>query len=57
MQKKINRRGFLKVSAQGAAVASLAGVNAGLAAGSGTVHAQTLPGSDQGKWVNSIIRD
>jgi len=56
MERKFNRRKFLKVSAQGAAIASLASVNTGLSMPS-LLHAQTSPEGDQGKWINSFIRD
>lgn len=56
MNRKINRRKFLKYSARGVAVAGLVNVKADLGT-PGLLHAQTLSGGAQVKWVNSLIRD
>lgn len=56
MKKILNRRKFLKISAQGAAVAGLASFNTGLSVPD-SVHAQTSPKGHQGEWINSIVRD
>jgi hypothetical protein len=56
MERKLNRRRFLKVSAQGAAVASLTSVNTVLSM-PGSVNAQTSPKDHKDEWINSLIRD
>jgi len=56
MKGKLNRRDFLKVSAQGAAVAGLASVSTGLSM-PGSAHARTSPKGDQDEWIRSFIRD
>lgn len=56
MAKKINRRKFLKTSAQGVAVAGLSNVYSDLNSSS-LLNARTLQEGDKSEWVNYLIRD
>jgi epoxyqueuosine reductase len=56
MKQKYDRRGFMKVSAQGAAAAGLTGAFRGLILPR-FLHAQGLPEDDPAEWITNLIQE
>lgn len=56
MKRKFDRRGFLKASAKGAAIASLASVAEGLILPN-VLHALASPKDNPDQWIDTLVRD